>query len=219
MVQAVLFDLDETLLDRSLSVRMFLLHQHARYLDHWAHVPLETFQARFWELDSFGYVHKSIVYRQLLEEFEIEELSAEALMREFYRECNEHAQPFAGMVETLEALRARGLKLGIVTNGQTEMQSLGLSVLGLNERVDAVLISEAEGLRKPDPALFARAAERLGVAPEACLYVGDHPRNDIHGARTAGMKTAWFPNSVAWIEEVERADHEICHLRDILTFV
>ncbi|WP_161780680.1 HAD family hydrolase [Tumebacillus flagellatus] len=215
-MQAVLFDLDETLLDRSRSVRLFLQDQHARWPGAWAHVPVETLQARFWELDAFGYVHKSIVYRQLLEEFDVRELSAESLIDEYYSRCNRFAQGFPGLVETLATLRERGLKLGIVTNGLTEMQSLGISVLGLTDLVDAVLISEAEGLRKPDPALFHLAAERLGVPANRCLFVGDHPRNDIDGARQAGMKTVWFPNSVAWIEELKPADHEIQSLPELL---
>lgn len=55
-----------------------------------------------------------------------------------------------------------------------------------------MLISEAEGLRKPETALFLRAADRLGVAPAQCLFVGDNPVADVMGAMKAGMRAVWF---------------------------
>ena len=56
---------------------------------------------------------------------------------------------------------------------------------------DVVLISEAEGVRKPDRAIFARALERCGVAPADAIFVGDHPEVDVAGARAAGMVPVW----------------------------
>jgi putative hydrolase of the HAD superfamily len=94
-------------------------------------------------------------------------------------------------VATLEALRAGGKKLAVVTNGPVEWQSRKLSTLGLAGYFDEVLISEAEGISKPDPRIFARALERCGVAPHEAMFVGDHPELDIAGARAAGMRTAW----------------------------
>jgi putative hydrolase of the HAD superfamily len=83
------------------------------------------------------------------------------------------------------------LRLGIVTNGATAVQNAALDALGVRPAVDAVLISEAEGVRKPDPAIFHRAAERLGVRPNECCFVGDHPIVDISGAEAAGLRAVW----------------------------
>ena len=60
------------------------------------------------------------------------------------------------------------------------------------------MISEAEGLRKPDPAIFLRAADWLHVEPSQCLFVGDNPVVDILGAHAAGMRTAWFRRDAVW---------------------
>ena len=106
------------------------------------------------------------------------------------------------MEPTLLALRARGLRLAIVTNGETEFQMRHVGALGLGERVDAVLVSQAEGLRKPDPALFRRAADRLGVKPNCCLFVGDNPAVDILGAHASGMQTVWFRCRATWPDEL-----------------
>jgi putative hydrolase of the HAD superfamily len=61
-----------------------------------------------------------------------------------------------------------------------------------------VLISEAEGVRKPEQAIFERAARRLGVESRQCLFVGDSPTADVLGAHAAGMRTAWFRCGMTW---------------------
>ena len=74
---------------------------------------------------------------------------------------------------------------GIVTNGAASVQNATLDALEVRDAVNAVLISETEGVRKPDAAIFHRAAERLGVRPDECCFVGDHPTVDIAGAEAA----------------------------------
>lgn len=64
--------------------------------------------------------------------------------------------------------------------------------------VDAVLISQTEGLRKPDPALFKRTAARMRIPVSECLFVGDNPIADVLGAHNAGMRTAWFRCGLDW---------------------
>lgn len=106
------------------------------------------------------------------------------------------------MAETLHSLRSRGISLGIVTNGETAFQTHHIEALGLHELTSAVLISQTEGLRKPEAEIFWRAADRLGVAPGKCLFVGDNPEADILGAAAAGMQTAWFRCGAKWPEDL-----------------
>jgi putative hydrolase of the HAD superfamily len=94
------------------------------------------------------------------------------------------------------------------------MQQAKLSALALASAFDAVLISEAEGLSKPDPAIFHRALERLGVAPGHAVFVGDHPDFDVAGARAAGLRAVWRPGSLA--RPPVAADAAIEHLGDLL---
>lgn len=197
MIVAVLFDLDETLLDRTASLTAFLADQHERFGAVLGGVDLEAWRARFLALDARGSVKKSKVYPALLAEFGGDP-SAEALLADYLEACCRYARPFAGMSETLRALRARGKRLAVVSNGETVFQGRHVSALALETLVDAVLVSQTEGLRKPDPALFHRAAEHLGVAPADCLFVGDNPTADILGAAGAGMRTAWFRCGQTW---------------------
>ena len=203
MIAAVLFDLDETLLDRTHSLVAFLADQHAHFADLLGDAPFEAWRDRFLALDARGHVHKSVVYPAILAEFGGDLDAVGVLLTDYQGNCCRHARGFPGMVETLAVLRGRGLKLAIVTNGETAFQTRHIDALGLDALVDAVLISETEGLRKPEAALFRRAAERLRVRPENCLFVGDNPVADILGAHAAGMKTVWFRNGQSWPHDID----------------
>ncbi|ARU63024.1 hypothetical protein CBW65_20130 [Tumebacillus avium] len=215
MIRAILFDLDETLLDRSASLKSFLQDQYTRYLFYFREIPFATFQARFLTLDQRGYVHKSVVYRQLLDEWHIKGLTSDQLLHDYRTHFSKHATAFSGCHEVLMQLRAQAYKLGIITNGETAFQQRNMEALGLPILVDQILISEQEQLRKPDPKIFERAAARLHLSPQECLFVGDHPRNDIEGARNAGLTTVWFPNGVEWPDDLLRADYEITALTEL----
>ena len=66
-----------------------------------------------------------------------------------------------------------------------------IAALGLADAFDAILVSEEEGVRKPEAELFRRALARRGVAAHEALFVGDHPVADVVGAYRAGLKVAW----------------------------
>jgi putative hydrolase of the HAD superfamily len=90
----------------------------------------------------------------------------------------------------LDRLRARGLRLGIVSNWDHRLPGL-LADLGLARRFDAVVYSSAAGMEKPDPRIFQSARGGLGLAaapPSAVLHVGDHQLEDVEGALAAGMR-------------------------------
>jgi putative hydrolase of the HAD superfamily len=97
----------------------------------------------------------------------------------------------------LEALRERGLKLGLVSNAFDPGWLLhrDLEHLGLAQRLDFSVFSSEVGMRKPHPAIFERALEALGVAPENALFVGDRLFEDIRGSAELGMTTVqalWY---------------------------
>ncbi len=93
---------------------------------------------------------------------------------------------FADVEPTLEALRARGCTLGIVSNFDSRVVRI-LEGLGLAAWFASVTLSSAVGAAKPDPAIFVRALARHGVGPAQALHVGDAPEEDADGARAAGL--------------------------------
>jgi putative hydrolase of the HAD superfamily len=94
---------------------------------------------------------------------------------------------FPEVPEVLAGLRARRLPLAVVSNWDSRLPAL-LDSLNLHGYFAAVLVSALEGIEKPAPELFARAAERVGVPTAACLHVGDSPLDDVRGAESAGMR-------------------------------
>jgi putative hydrolase of the HAD superfamily len=82
---------------------------------------------------------------------------------------------------------------------------------------DLIVISGNEQVKKPDPQIFTRAAERLAVRPDECVFVGDHERNDIYGAGAVGMKTIWYPGDQQWpAEQAVAPDYTIRSLGELL---
>ena len=219
-ITAVLFDLDETLLDRSASLRSFLPDQYHRFRGQLGSAAPEVWCDRFIALDVRGSVPKTSVYPRLLADFGGDVAAAAALLADYRERFCRHARAFPNIRETLTALRRDGRRTGLITNGETEFQSRSIEALGLREMLDVILISAAEGLRKPDAALFLRAAERLGVTPEQCLFVGDNPVADVLGAQAAGMSTAWFANGQVWPGELPGPPGAIIReLPEVLTVI
>ena len=93
-------------------------------------------------------------------------------------------------LETLESLRARGLKTGVVSNAPfpPEFMHRQIRLSGIAERVDAVVFSSEVGRRKPAPELYLAALDRLGAPPTEALFVGDRVLEDYYGPRRLGMQ-------------------------------
>jgi epoxide hydrolase-like predicted phosphatase len=95
-------------------------------------------------------------------------------------------EPDAEMLDGVRAARRAGVRTGLLSNSWGD--ALAYDDALLEELFDAWVISSRVGLRKPDPAIYALAAERLGLAPAACVFVDDLPGN-LKPARALGMAT------------------------------
>ncbi|MGY8823210.1 MAG: HAD family hydrolase [Candidatus Latescibacterota bacterium] len=121
-----------------------------------------------------------------------------------------------GAKETLSALRVRGLKTAIITNGGTRTQNTKIDLLGLRDLVDAVVISEAAGIKKPAARIFAMALEQVEVEASAAVFVGDHPNNDVLGAQRAGLTAVWMRDYHTWPQNESEPQWQVDRLIDIL---
>lgn len=191
MIKAVIFDLDGTLLNRDESVKKFIDNQYER-LNKWVnHTPKEKYITRFIELDNRGYVWKDKVYQQLTEELEITGVTWEDLLQDYISQFKNNCIPFRKLFEMLEELRNKNFILGMITNGIGQFQMDNIKALGIEKYFQTILVSEWEGLKKPDPNIFLRALKQLDVSPNQSVYVGDHPENDVKAAQNVGMKGIW----------------------------
>jgi putative hydrolase of the HAD superfamily len=114
-------------------------------------------------------------------------------------------EPDAAMLDGVRAVRRTGVRTGLLSNSWGAATTYDLELL--EELFDAWVISSEVGLRKPEPAIYELAAERLGLPPEACVYVDDLPGN-LKPARALGMATV-----------LHRGDAEatLAELRSLLT--
>jgi putative hydrolase of the HAD superfamily len=215
LIRAIFFDLDETLLDRDASVELYLKGQYSRIgLDH---IPYQVYRDHFMELDTHGYADRQQVFQALATEFALP-VSAAELVNDFRQNAWKICVTFPDAREVLEQLRARGYRLGIITNGSEKSQRAKLLASGLLDLVDVALISEEEKIRKPDPEIFVRAAERLSVTATECVFVGDNPQTDIGGAHNAGMNTVWVKGHLPWPTDLAvLPDHIVRDLLELLT--
>lgn len=212
MIRAVLFDLDGTLFDRSTAVRRCIEAQHERFAGLLS-VPRSVYVSKFLELDARGHTKKDIVYGRIATEYSLTQDDAVSLCDDFYAHYHRHAVAFPGAVEVLRDLRASDFKLGLITNGRGAHQRATINALGIGQYFDSILISEVEGIRKPDARIFQLALDQCGVSPLEAVYIGDHPEADVLGARNAGLRGVWKRDEY-W-GECSEADAVIDDVREI----
>ncbi len=159
----------------------------------------ENFEPLFWVPGTIEEIEYPGLIRQALRHFAIE-ISDEELAR--FLEA-EHAawEPARVLGSTthalLEALRSRGLRLGLVSNAFDPAWLLhrDLEQMGIAGRIDHAVFSSEVGTRKPHSEIFERALAALDVAPDEALFVGDRLYEDVRGAAEVGMTTVqamWF---------------------------
>lgn len=114
--------------------------------------------------------------------------AAATILRE-HRLSNAWRRIGTGVRESLERLRAAGLKLAVVSNSEGTIEQM-LIEIQLRDLFDAVLDSSVVGFTKPDPRIYHLALERVGVPASDALMVGDSPSADVDGAHAVGLRAA-----------------------------
>jgi putative hydrolase of the HAD superfamily len=132
---------------------------------------------------------RSIVHRVHAHTPELRGLDPQAWYERLY-EC--FGQPdlwrlYPEVETVLKDLRARGLKLGVISNWSTRLRHIAQET-GLDALVDFIVVSSEAGARKPDPHIFHVALHRAGVSPGAAVHVGDQVEDDVRGAERMGIR-------------------------------
>lgn len=204
MIKAVLFDFDETLQDRTAAFERYM---DAFFGTFFPGLPPETLEKRKAEMRQTGnggyvmangYKNRDAWYSDLIKRWHWQGApTAQALTAHYDTTFGDHSVIFPEAPAVLGQLRQMGYTTGVITNGPSVLQHHKMDVSGLRSYCDIVVVSGDIGIHKPDPGIFTYTAERLGFACQECVYVGDHPVNDILSSHRAGMRPVrmnygWF---------------------------
>ncbi|MFC6787412.1 HAD family hydrolase [Halobaculum halobium] len=202
-VDAVLFDLDDTLYPYDPCNEAGKRAAYETYRDRGGDLDAEAFEARRGrarrgtkrEVGETASSHnRHIYYARLAADLPgaFDADLARALGDAYWDAYLDEMAAFDGALDTLAALRDAGVDVAIVTNLTTRVQLRKLARLGADEHLDALVTSEEVGREKPAAPVFTAALARLDRAPSEALVVGNSPVNDIEGGNALDMETALF---------------------------
>ncbi|MCM0623167.1 HAD family hydrolase [Lysinibacillus sp. OL1_EC] len=193
-MKAILFDLDDTLLNRDHAVDNLFYIILEKYYGAIQGMLKKDMLEKFKEYDKrdYGIADKTNVLSSFFDAFP----STFQLHRHDMQDFWDQQFPYCfsidqHMLKVLQTIKKQ-VQVGIITNGSTLRQKAKITHTGLASYFDVILISEEVGLTKPDKRIFELALHQLQVQPNEALFVGDDLAKDIAGCQQARMKGIWY---------------------------
>lgn len=234
-IQAVLFDLDNTLTHRDQSVQAYSRHLYQYYqsqlimqMNHPQQL-IEQITEIVRRIDNGGYPKKellthasigaSVAYALLQEISWSNPPSIDALTEFWFSQFGASAVAMTGAFELLQQLKQQQFKLAVISNGGHATRLNIIQGLGFLDYFDAIFSSESVGVAKPQAEIFLHVCTELQVKPEQSLYIGDHPINDYQGATQAGLNALLIDGFHTLDEHQIPQDKIIQHLDQVHTYL
>jgi putative hydrolase of the HAD superfamily len=200
-IKAVLFDLDDTLFDRTAAVKQTLQLMTREFPALFKGIPIDRLAREFFLADDAATaeykkglsLEKTRLLRdsEFLKSLGLDQSNTPAIDA-FYIKYYPTIKIFIAGAKPLIERLARTYRLGLISNGNATDQCQKLDNLGIRNLLSCTMFSEEIGIRKPDQRIFREAVKNLGRKTHECLYVGDSYENDVIGAKDAGMISCWF---------------------------
>ena len=221
MVKAIVFDLDNTLVDFMRMKEMAVESAVESMIDAGLSMPKEEAYTRIFEIYDRVGIEDQRVFDKFLQEtlgkIDYKMLAAGIVA---YRKAKEAALVLYPHVKhTLMELLKRGLRLAVVSDAPKLQAWTRLAQVGLHHFFEIVVAFEDSGERKPSPRPFEITLERLGVKAEETIMVGDWPERDITGAAKLGMTTVFARYGDTFGTVNSGADYEINDIIELLEIV
>ncbi len=198
MIKAVLFDFDETLQDRTKAFDEYAICFMEEFFPNLSSEEKKKRIQDMIDTGNGGYVQRDEYYDNLIKMWNWKtDLTGEDLTMHYNEQFGLHCKIFPNSQKTMQELKNRGYIVGVLTNGPSDLQHKKMEKSGLLPYCDILVVSGDVGVHKPSPEIFKYTADKLGLKTEECVYVGDHPINDIKGSTDSGMKAirmnyGWF---------------------------
>lgn len=221
MIEAVVFDLDNTLVDFMKMKGEAIDAATRAMIDAGLDLTYTEIKNRINAIYKekgieFQYVFDSLL-SDIFDKVDYKILSAGVVA---YRRAREAALvPYPHVDMTLYELLKMGMKLAVVSDAPAREAWLRLTYLNMHNIFDVVVTFEDTNERKPHPAPFTLALERLGVRPEQALMVGDWAERDIVGAKKVGMKTVFARYGDAFNTVISGGDYEANDIRELIGII
>ena len=209
-VRGVIFDLDDTLY----SEKQYIRSGYRKIAEHLGRADAAE---KLWQY----YEEKLPPIDAYLAEIGENEKKAECLA--VYRNQMPDITLYEGAAELIEALKAKGIRVGILTDGRPEGQRNKLRALGLDKMVEDIIVTDelgGEQFRKPCDIAYRILQTRWRLPAEEIVYVGDNPAKDFRACRQLGMRSIYFRNEDGLYSTEEQSDlvtvHSVAELRSFL---
>ncbi|MFH2105772.1 MAG: TIGR02253 family HAD-type hydrolase [Candidatus Micrarchaeota archaeon] len=212
MFKAVLFDLDNTLLD-FLTFKKETAKAAAKAMikQGLPDEEIKVYGKIFSVYDEKGIEYQKTFY-EVVKQYKLEVNLAEKIQQAgilaYLQRKSEVLRPYPMVKPTLRKIREKGVKLGIVSDGPRNKVWQRLIITGLENEFDFIITHSDTQKFKPHPSAFTLALKKLGVLPDAVLFVGDNPTRDIKGAKAVGMQTCLAKYGQMFKDNIQ-ADYEI----------
>ena len=214
-VEGILFDLDNTLLDREAAFLRVANRFYDTHLTVNTSVTRTEAVAKIVEWDADGYVPREAMLEKWLAEWPDTGLDMKTLFEWYQPEIQRQVRPDMEVNAFLVWLNEHHVPWGIVTNGRMSQHDK-CRAAGLDLLAPFIIVSEEVGYRKPDPTIFRDAQERTGIgAPEQIMFVGDNPEADVDGAKRFSMKAAWIRRGRLFPAGLMQPDHIVDHVLEV----
>lgn len=219
MVHGLVFDLDNTLLDREGIFIRVAGNFHEQFLRAGNSVARDDAVAMMVRWDGDGYADRKEMFARWLGEWPETGLDMASLTKWYRSEMEQQVRPDLEVNGFLARLNERRVPWGIVTNGSASQHGK-CRAAALDRLAPFTIVSQEAGYAKPDPRIFRDALRLTGLAaPGQVLFVGDNPLADMEGARRFGMKTAWIRRSRTYPADLQPPDHVIDRVVEVGEFV
>ena len=221
MIKAIIFDLDNTLVD--------FMTMKDRAIDAAVHAMVDSglnmTQAQAKEKINAIYKREGIEYQQVFDEFlkvEYGNIDNKIISAGIvaYRTAREAAlKPYPKVFPTLIELIKMGIKLAIVSDAPSSEAWLRLSYLNFHHLFDVIITYDDSREKKPSPAPFNLALNRLNLSAQECLMIGDWAERDVVGAKAVGMKTVFARYGDTFNTVNPGSDYDINSISELINIV